>query len=261
MRVKTPSKPTVKGLTEILLHSLGDPRALSGTENGKTIRILKLMHGASTKMLMIDEFQHFYDKGSNKVMHHVADWLKILVDEANIALVVSGIPSCRAVIEQNEQLSGRFMAPIVMPRFDWSKDEERDEFTAILGAFHESLSSCFDLPALDSNDMAFRCYCATGGLIGYLTKFLRQVVWNALDNASRVISIDDLAKAHEQAICKDRGNYNFGPFDSHSQLAANAELMASVMALGRGTTTSTKTRRGRNPSSSGLTPRDVLTAS
>ena len=52
-------------------------------------------------------------------MHHVADWLKILVDETRCALVVAGLPSCQTVIDSNEQLAGRFHAPILMPRFSW----------------------------------------------------------------------------------------------------------------------------------------------
>ena len=108
-------------------------------------------------MVMIDEFQHFVDKGSNKIMHNAADWLKVLVDDCHVALVVAGLPTCQAVLERDEQLSGRLLAPMFMPRFDWHNKSEREEFEAILGAFHESISSYFDLPALDSPEMAFRC--------------------------------------------------------------------------------------------------------
>ena len=176
LSVTTPSKPTVKGLAELMLQLIEDPKFTVGTENTKTIRLRTLMRNAGTKMVMIDEFQHFYDKGSHKVMHHVADWLKILVDDSRVALVVSGLPSCQAVLEQNEQLVGRFLSPIFMPRFDWRNDHYREEFIAILSAFYDSLAEHFDLPMLDQPNMSFRCYCGTGGLIGYLTKFLRQAV-------------------------------------------------------------------------------------
>src|SRR5690554_3812150 len=68
LRVKTPSKPTVKGLAELMLRAMGDPRFDAGTENAKTIRLQTLMEHSNTRMVMIDEFQHFYDKGSHKVM-------------------------------------------------------------------------------------------------------------------------------------------------------------------------------------------------
>lgn len=236
LRVKTPSKPTVKGLVELMLRALGDPRFDAGTENAKTIRLKTLMLNVFTLMVMIDEFQHFYDKGSHKVMHHVADWLKILVDDCKVALTVAGLPSCRAVLDQNEQLAGRFLSPIFMPRFDWKNADHRDEFIGILGAFQESIGVHLDLPRLDSIDMAFRCYCATGGLIGYLTKFLRQAVWNAIDNSRKWISLEDLALAHDEAVWSRNGlsdiaspfSYSFSPLPSKDLLAKISKIGTSV---------------------------------
>ena len=124
LRVTTPSKPTVKGLAEVLLEGLGAVDATRGTENERTRRVKYLMRNTETRMLMIDEFQHFFDKGTKLIMHHVADWLKILVDETRCALVVAGLPSCQTVIDSNEQLAGRFHAPILMPRFSWQDLEQ-----------------------------------------------------------------------------------------------------------------------------------------
>lgn len=233
LHVKTPSKPTVKGLAELMLRAMNDPRFDAGTENAKTIRLHTLMKNAGTRMVMIDEFQHFYDKGSHKVMHHVADWLKILVDDSKVALVVAGLPSCQAVLEQNEQLAGRFLAPVFMPRFDWKEVDQRDEFMAILGAFQDSLSEHFDLPALDTPDMAFRCYCGTGGLMGYLTKFLRQVVWNALDDDRRIISLPDLALAHDQAVwSRESLSSVLSPFAPKINLIPSEDLLARIHKIG-----------------------------
>src|SRR5271167_1026830 len=146
LRVTTPSKPTVKGLAEVLLEGMGAVDATRGTENERTRRVKYLMRNTGTRMLMIDEFQHFFDKGTKLIMHHVADWLKILVDETRCALVVAGLPSCQTVIDSNEQLAGRFHAPILMPRFSWQDVEQREEFIGILQAFHQVLSQHFQTP-------------------------------------------------------------------------------------------------------------------
>ena len=194
LRVTTPSAPTIKGLAAEILSSIGDPMPDKGTVNNMTSRIVTLVRGCGVRIIMIDEFQHFYDKERKKVMHSVADWFKVLVDRCKVALVVSGLPSCQAVLNQNEQLAGRFLAPIHMPRFDWSDDDLRGQFIDILECFHSSLDQ-FDLPALDSDEMAFRFYCASGGLIGYVVKILRQAVWNATDSDSTVITLQNLACA------------------------------------------------------------------
>jgi len=260
LRVKTPSKPTVKSLAELMLRGMSDPKFDKGTENAKTARLQTLMQNTGTRMVMIDEFQHFYDKGSHKVMHHVADWLKILVDDSKVALVVAGLPSCSAVLDQNEQLSGRFSAPIRMPRFDWKIGDHREEFIGILGAFQETLGAHFDLPTLDSEEMAFRCYCGTGGLIGYLTKFLRQAVWNAIDATRKEISLDDLNAAHEEAVWMRDGLREItNPFSRRFLASPSDDLLARVIRLGTAVSqvsTASPRRRRAGP----IAVRDVLTA-
>jgi hypothetical protein len=190
----------VKGLVELLLGAIGDPRFTTGTENAKTMRLKHLMREVGTFMVVLDEFQHFFDKGSQTVMYQVADWLKILADESRCALVVAGLPTCRAVIDQNEQLAGRFAAPVVMPRLDWAIESDRLEFLAILQAFDEVMAGVLDCPTLAGEEMAFRCYCSCGGLIGILSKFLRQLVWNASTSNRKVLKLKDLQEAHKQSI-------------------------------------------------------------
>lgn len=247
LRVSTPSKPTVKGLAELMLRAMSDPKFDKGTENARTVRLKTLMRHAGTRMVMIDEFQHFYDKGSHRVMHHVADWLKILVDDSKVALVVAGLPSCGAVLDQNEQLAGRFLSPIRMPRFDWKIVAHREEFTGILAAFHESLSESFALAQLDSPAMAFRCYCATGGLMGYLTKFLRQAVWNALDEDKRRITLEDLALAHDESVWSRDGLPEMpSPFSREFSALPSEALIAKILQIGTATEVADEPpRRGR----------------
>lgn len=246
LRVKAPSKPTVKGLVELMLRSMSDPTFSAGTENAKTIRLLTLMKNTGTRMVMIDEFQHFQDKGSRRIMHHVADWLKILVDDSKVALVVAGLPSCSAVISQNEQLAGRFLAPILMPRFDWKIDSHREEFVGILGAFQESIGQLFDLPRLDSAEMIFRCYCASGGLMGYLTKFLRQAVWDAIDGERKQITLEHLAVAHQSAVwCRAELSDISRPFSRSFIPLPSEDLLAKVMHVGTPVEVVSPPKRGR----------------
>lgn len=250
LHVKTPSKPTVKGLAELMLDAMGDPKFDKGTEIAKTRRLVKLMREARTQMVMIDEFQHFVDKGSLKVMHHVADWLKTLVDDCKVALVVVGLPTCSAVLEQNEQLRGRFLSPYVMPRFDWEKDADRAEFVAILDSLHQSLSREFEMPDLIGPEMAFRCYCGSGGLVGYVTKFLRQMVWNAWDANTRTITLEDMLRAHEEAVWFDQGLLDFpSPFSQQFPVGkARDGLVEMVKRIGiaKEPVPRSRTRRGAN---------------
>lgn len=232
LRLTTPARPTIKGFAEEILSALGDPTPGKGTVSNMTNRIVKLVRDVETRMIMVDEFQHFYDKEQHRVMHHVADWFKVLVDRCKVALVVSGLPSSQFVLNLNEQLAGRFMSPIRIPRFDWKDDELREEFIGILEAFDSGLKQ-FCFPVLDSDEMSFRFYCATGGLIGYLAKILRQAVWNSLDNDMNQITLDDLAIAYQESVYKDEKDMGLpNPFDRGFTVQENADLLKRISLIG-----------------------------
>lgn len=234
VRIKTPAKPTVKGLVTHLLRFMEDPLYDKGTESCKTIRLHKLMQSAGTHMVLLDEFQHFYNKRRN-IGEDVADWLKIFVEEAKVSLVVAGLPSCKAVIDQNEQLAGRFLQPIILPRFDWAIEDGRNEFISILEAFTESMSQDYSMPDLADEGLAFRVWCATGGLIGYVSKFLRQVAWDAFSRpeGKPSITLEDLNSAHQKSIWQDcliPGASR--PFESSFSLRPNQDVIALVLKIG-----------------------------
>lgn len=237
LRVTTPSNPSAKGLAEVMLRAIGDPAPGKGTETNMTSRLATLISATRTKMIMIDEFQHFVDKKSNKVIHHAADWLKIVIDEAKVALVVAGLPSCQAVLNQNEQLAGRFMAPVSMPRFNWVDADSREEFKAIMGAFQEGLAP-FSMPKLDSDEMSFRFYCATGGLIGYVAKILQQTIWDAVDTDCMILTIEDFARAYRISIYADENSDDLPPaFDLTFSTQITETLLQRVNAIGIATPT------------------------
>lgn len=249
LRVTVPATPTIKGLAEEILTALGDPRPDKGTVANMTKRIVTLTREVGTRMIMVDEFQHFYDKEKRKVMHDVADWFKVLVDRCKIALVTAGLKTCQYVLNMNEQLAGRFMAPIYVPRFDWKDDALREEFITILGAFQNGLTQ-FGFPQLDSDEMAFRFYCASGGLVGYVVKILRQAVWNALDEGKNQIMLEDLAVAYKESVYKDESDLTLpNPFDRGFIVQANENLLKCVALIGTSTHEEPKMRSRRNKKS------------
>lgn len=244
--ISVPSRPTVKALAELGLFQLGAADWERGTENAKTTRLAYLMRACEVLVLVLDEFHHFYDKSSHKVQHHVADWLKNLVADTKVALVVSGLPSLRSVIDQNEQLAGRFLSPVPMPRFNWLDDDHREEWRAILGAFTEGIGTKFDLPALDGDELALRMFCATGGLIGYLTKTLRQAVWDAVDHNRTVITLKDLEVAHAQAVWAHENVLGLRPpFDLSWTAEATPDLVTRTQRIGAAVVHSEGKRSGR----------------
>ncbi|HRD95740.1 MAG TPA: TniB family NTP-binding protein [Rubrivivax sp.] len=254
LSISVPSRPTVKALAELSLFALGAPDWERGTESAKTTRLACLMRACGVLVFVADEFHHFVERHGQHhvVQHHVADWLKNLVGSTKVALVVSGLPSLQAVIDQNEQLAGRFMSPVQMPRFDWQDDAHREEWLAILGAFTEGIGSKLDLPALDGDELALRMYFATGGLIGYLTKTLRQAVWDAEDAGRKSIQLRDLAAAHSKAVWSREHVADLPkPFDKKWMACVTPELLSRTKLIG--TVAAPVAQRRASPAARGYT--------
>lgn len=227
-----PAAPTVKSLAEVMLVALDVSDPQIGTENEKSRRVRVLMKETGTRMVMIDEFQHFYDRGTHRIMHHVADWLKLLIDDTRSTLVVAGLPSCKSVIDQNEQLARRFLGPIQLPRFWWEDVGHRREFLGILKLFDKEIAKEYDVPQLSSEEMAFRLYLATGGLMGYLSKLLRQALRNVQLGNRRAITLEDLRVAHTQAIWPWQRSDAPRSFEANFKLVETVDLLSRARMIG-----------------------------
>ncbi len=230
--IRTPAKPTVKGLVETLLSAIGEPLCFQrGSENEKTERLFSLLKQIKTHTIVIDEFQHFYDKTSHKIQHHLTDWLKIFMDRAGLMIILVGLPTCMGVINQNEQLRGRLLAPVLLHRFDWRNATDRAEFVACLASFADALEG-YDLPDMSSDEMAFRFYCATGGLIGYIVKLLQKACLNADIKQDPVIDLECLAIAYEEAVWVDHVMEVPNPFAASIKQSNTERMLEAASNIG-----------------------------
>ncbi len=237
LAISVPSKPTPKSFVERFLKKMKVPDWDRGTETQKTARFHHLVEQCGVLVLVVDDFHHFYDKASHKVQYQVTDWLKISMQETGVSVIASGLPSMRDVINKNEQLEGRFGHPVVMPRFNWAEEDSQGEWLGVLDGFDEVLAPHFDMPKLGDDELAFRMYCATGGLIGYLTNVLRQMVWNACGENRRKITLADLDVAYRQAVWRldERkvGDDEITPLQERWDAGAIVPALAAAAEVGK----------------------------
>jgi hypothetical protein len=247
LRVKVPSQPTVKSFVTELLIACHDPFYDKGTASDKTKRLKVLMRGMRTRMIHVDEANHFIDKGRLSLAYAVADWFKVLIDDTKVSVIACGIPIAAGILEQNDQLKRRFLAPILMPRFNWLDETLRDEFIAVLESFHGSLAVQFDLPELHSPQMAFRCYVATRGLVGLLTKLLSLVEEDARVEGRKVITLAHLEDAARSAVGMIAGHDSLpNPFSRKFVPEPTADLLGKIDELGRTAPIATRPRRSKS---------------
>jgi energy-coupling factor transporter ATP-binding protein EcfA2 len=202
---KVAARPTVKSFAETLLYQLGDPLWSRGNTVSKSTRLRELIKRCRVRLLALDEFQHFVDVRRASIVNDVADWLKEQVEEARLAIVVSGLQRCLEVLRQNEQLRRRFGSTLRVSAFRWDVKEDRTTYRAFLSAVQEQLPE-YEMPILADLDLAFRIHYASYGLIGYTMKIIRGAARIACSHPRRQITLRTLSQSYADHVWSERLN-------------------------------------------------------
>lgn len=199
--VNTPESPTVKTLAEAILIALGDPAASVGTAENKTRRIFKYLKECRVELIIIDEFQHFYDSKKISQARKVTDWLKNLFNIAAIPVVLVGLPRSVMVIRMNPQLKRRFSSPFYLRPFGFESDKEKKEFRGVLKSIHGMLP--LKCPELHEANMAQRFYFASCGLFDYISKIVDKAVLIAGEQNQDTLTLKHFASAYQDQVWRD----------------------------------------------------------
>ena len=201
-----PTAATIKDLSEELLSALGDPRASLGTTGQKTRRLSGFLRDCGTRLLILDETQHFVDRDSQRVLLNASNWLKILVKETGVACVLVGLEGeAESVVNTNPQLARLFGDPLVLAPFEW--DEERPETVEEVRTFLEHLERLLPLrePShLAGRDIARRIFVASDGLMSHVMALVRGAAHLALARGSERLDMDLLAAAFDHRLAGRR---------------------------------------------------------
>jgi hypothetical protein len=137
------------------------------------------------------------------IVTDVADWLKEQVEEARLAIVVSGLQRSLEVLRQNEQLRRRFGSRLRVSAFRWDFKEDRMTYRAFLQAVQEQLPE-YEMPNLADPDVAFRMHYASYGLIGYTMRIIRGAVRLACTHLRRQITLRTLSQSYAEYVWSER---------------------------------------------------------
>jgi len=202
------AQATVGSLATRLLDGIGDPLSESGLISKRTHRLEDFIDNVKTRVLLIDEIQHFIDQDNNKVLQTVSDTLKNLIKTKKLTCVLCGkIGQAEKVVDSNSQLARLFSDPKVLEPFTWDekKPESIKEFRQLLTEIEKILplreeSNLFKL------ETAWRMFAATEGLMGYLMKLIRISTIYALERGCEALDYNLLAEVFDEFLAEDRRN-------------------------------------------------------
>lgn len=206
LATRTPSPARISTLSTALLDGLGDPRSDQGSIGDKTRRLGHYLRDCGTQLLILDELQNFVDRQSDRVLLEVNTWLKDLVKESGVACVLVGLQDrAEPVVDTDGQLARLFADPLVLAPFGWSWSDtpEAQEFCRFLRLLEAALP-LREPSYLSRLDLAWRCWVASTGIVGYLMKLIRGATDLALLSQQESLSLDVLAHSYSRHMAGDR---------------------------------------------------------
>ncbi|HWS99369.1 MAG TPA: TniB family NTP-binding protein [Pyrinomonadaceae bacterium] len=201
-KIEVPASP--KSLVTALLAALGDPLPDKGSTVSQTIRLKGFMDKCGVELIFLDEFQHFIDRDSKRVLKTTSDWLKNLMDSTKRPIILVGMPYSHGVldVEGNEQLQRRFSVRVSLEPFIWKDTKDRKDFLKFLQIVDGKLP-LNEWSNLSKTNIAFLLYIASDGVISKLMKLIRRATVIALDLSKEWLDLDVLNIAYEDCLASN----------------------------------------------------------
>ncbi len=179
-----PADATIKALaTEMIKHL--DSGDTSGNANAivLTKRLSTLLKNCQTQVIFLDEFQHLLSKKARNGSDGVTDWVKTLMDETGVPVIIAGMPECEGIIDAHPQLSGRYSYRASLDLLPFEPDSNLYISRTILSLVQaiESIGNMKFVPKLYEEEYLAAIYVATGGNM----RSIRQLFVETLSNAIR----------------------------------------------------------------------------
>jgi hypothetical protein len=212
LAINIPALPTIKNLAEEILVQLGDPLFHRGSAIDKTIRILHLIKACDIKLILFDEMQHFVDRGHKRAPAEVADWLKTLIDKAQVSTVIMGLERTQIILDANEQLRRRFCRRIDLKPFDLECSTSRSHFLGVIKKIDEALAMSSRLD-LQQDGIVRQLHFATNGTMDYMVKLMLGAYQIAINRQLPGIDRQCLEQAFSNSIWVE-GVGKMNPFNS-----------------------------------------------
>jgi hypothetical protein len=191
-----------KGIAADILLALGDPAWSSGTVQTLTNRAVRLLERCGVELIILDEFHHLFDHDRARVMTKASQWLKVLIVNTGIPVVVAGMPQAAHVLRA-EHTERRFKERLILRCFNWRTPEGRREFCGMLKKLDDTLPLA-EASGLTTLDVAGRFYLACRGISDYLMTLVRGAVLEALQRKAERIELQDLARIYEAKLAQQR---------------------------------------------------------
>ncbi len=209
--LKVPAGASPKSLATHILYTLKDPNYERGTETQQTKRIIKLVKLCKVELLIIDEFQHLIDSETKNVLNKAADWIKVLVEEIKIPVILCGMPDSEKIFIQNEQLDRRFVIREHLTPFKYGTIDEQKEFRSFLNSVDKQMPFA-KRSYLAEVRISEKMYYASMGTPFYIMTILKHATVEAAKHGQDFLTEDYLSLGYKR-LQRSTRPFAINPFE------------------------------------------------
>jgi hypothetical protein len=195
--VEVPQSATAKLLPKSVLRALGIQVPGSKTAGAMFDMMVTQLGLAGTRVVIFDEISHLVDEGSRVPPRAASDWLKSLADTLSMTLVLFGIPRLERLFSANEQLRRRACPARNFLPYDACISDEMTAYVSCVANYARLFSAAAFPIDVPTRVLVQQSYLLTGGLIGVLADFMRELASLMANEAPRAILYADCQKALE----------------------------------------------------------------
>lgn len=189
--VEVPQFASAKQLPISVLHALGLQVTGTMTVGSMFDLMKKQLELAGTRVVIFDEISHLVDEGSRVPPRAASDWLKTLVDKASVTLIVFGIPRLERLFSANEQLRRRSRPARIFLPYDASDAVQMNAYIACVTNYARMFAAAGYPISVPPRVLIQQSYLLTGGLIGVLADFMRELARRVADGTPRALTYAD----------------------------------------------------------------------
>ncbi len=218
LKVSMPARATIKGTVCEILNEIGDPNADRGTLSSLTSRLKRYIKECGVKMIILDEFQHLIDGESKKILINTSNWLKKLMEDAGVPLVLTGIPHAEKIINHDQQLNRRMLWRYYLDPFNYTTEKDVQDFHTLLDLIDSKLPFT-KKSELSQPILAERIHMITDGTLGLVMSLIREAACNAIDRNAICLELNDLNTAYKGMEGRQQQSVISNPFTSRKKKA------------------------------------------
>ncbi|MCW3491344.1 TniB family NTP-binding protein [Dethiobacter alkaliphilus] len=201
----------IGGVVSSMLEGLGHPMSsMRMSIHDKTAQLKILIQNCGVELIILDEVQHFVDREKKKLLLESSDWLKTLIINLNIPIILMGTLEAEKIFT-NQQLNGRFLNRYNLLPFNYDNETERTDFRMLLQIIDDNLP-LLEESSLGDTEMYKPIYLATGGRIALVMELIKRSTLLALNNNLEAITAEIMSAIYKKHLYR-LGYCQGNPFD------------------------------------------------